>query len=359
MAFKNVLVLHGPNLNLLGERPGDDRAITLDGLNHRLQQRADALGLTLRIFQSNHEGELIDRLHAERQWADAVVISPDALAHTSYVLREALVAVGKPAIEVHLSDIRRRESWRRKSVIKDACEAQVLGKGVGSYLLALERFGTDAPAGKKRGGTRAPGKTVGRPAVRNSVANSDRNPGAAELSAARGAEKTLGRSVGVAESGALRGSEKTLGRSAGAAESGALRGSEKALGRSAGSAESSAGRSSEKTLGRSAGVAESGAGRGSAKTVGRAESSRTVSSDFLTRALVRQKLSERLSGKLTAGGLAAWARAQWNKVQEGGPAEVDHRDELEDVLQTLTLSTMAASRLSDEQLVDLMAQLDR
>jgi 3-dehydroquinate dehydratase II len=123
----NILVIHGPNLNLLGEREGDEKGRTLDELNHELQALAERAGLSLRVFQSNHEGALIDRIHAERKWADGILINPGALTHTSYVLRDALAAVGKPTLEVHLTDIRRRESWRRKSVIKDVCAAQVRG----------------------------------------------------------------------------------------------------------------------------------------------------------------------------------------------------------------------------------------
>lgn len=150
----NILVLHGPNLNLLGERPGDDREKTLAVLDTQLRARAEALGATLRIVQSNHEGALIDAIHEQRRWADAILINPEVLTHTSYALREALWAVGKPAIEVHLTDIRRRESWRRKSVIKDVCKAQVMGKGFASYLEGLERLVKGAaPAKKARAAT--------------------------------------------------------------------------------------------------------------------------------------------------------------------------------------------------------------
>src|SRR5579883_2197890 len=103
----NILVLHGPNLNLLGERPGDEKGRPLEELNGLIRARAVALGHSVKVFQSNHEGELVDTLHAERRWAQGIVINPGALAHYSYVLREALVAVDKPTIEVHLTDIRR------------------------------------------------------------------------------------------------------------------------------------------------------------------------------------------------------------------------------------------------------------
>jgi 3-dehydroquinate dehydratase-2 len=137
----NVLVMNGPNLNLLGERePSIYGAGTLANLEAQLRTKARELGIELRMFQSNHEGALIDRLHAERQWMEGLIINPGALTHTSYPLREAIWAVKVRAIEVHLSDIRRREAFRRVSVVKRVCEAQISGKGFRSYLEALERL---------------------------------------------------------------------------------------------------------------------------------------------------------------------------------------------------------------------------
>ncbi|MHB8879014.1 MAG: type II 3-dehydroquinate dehydratase, partial [Myxococcaceae bacterium] len=146
-----ILVVHGPNLNLLGEREGDEKGKTLEGLNGLIRSTAAGLGLEVKILQSNHEGAIVDALHAERRWADGVIINPAALTHTSYVLREALFGIGKPALEVHLTDIRRRESWRRKSVIKEVCAAQVMGKGFDSYVIALQRFASGDLAGRKKG----------------------------------------------------------------------------------------------------------------------------------------------------------------------------------------------------------------
>jgi len=137
----NVLVLHGPNLNLLGERePGVYGSATLAELNAMLEARAAELGVTLKVFQSNHEGALIDRIHEERHWANALLINPGAYTHYSYAIRDAIAAVRLRAIEVHLSDIHNREPFRRISVIADVCEAQVSGKGTGSYLEALEHL---------------------------------------------------------------------------------------------------------------------------------------------------------------------------------------------------------------------------
>jgi len=138
---KNILVLHGPNMNLLGERePEVYGPMTLPQLNRKLRGEARKLGVTLRIFQRNGEGELLDILHRNRRWADGVLINPGAYTHYSYALRDGLAGVGLPCVEVHLSDIRKRERFRRVSVIKPVCTAQYLGKGAASYLEGLRRL---------------------------------------------------------------------------------------------------------------------------------------------------------------------------------------------------------------------------
>jgi 3-dehydroquinate dehydratase-2 len=159
-----------------------------------------------------------------------------------------------------------------------------------------------------------------------------------------GKVKTIGRKVERSESEA-QAPAKTIGRKAEAAESA------QALARTA-----KAG-GVAKTLGRKSQAADAPAKAEKEKTIGRG-SKETPGADLLTRALVRQKIADRLSGKLTPGALATWARAQFLEVQRGAPAESGHRDMLEDSLQTLTLSTVPASRLTDEQLVDLMIQLE-
>ena len=135
----NILVLHGPNLNLLGERePAVYGKASLADLNAAIRKKAKALRATVKIFQSNHEGKLIDLLHAHRKWAGGVVINPGAYTHYSYALRDAISAVGISTIEVHLSDIKKREPFRRISVIAPVCLAQLSGKGAQSYLEAID-----------------------------------------------------------------------------------------------------------------------------------------------------------------------------------------------------------------------------
>lgn len=134
----HILVVHGPNLNLLGERePEVYGRMTLAQLDQRIAEWAHAMQATVRCFQSNHEGVLIDFIHDQRHWAHGVVINPGALTHYSYALRDALAAVHLPAVEVHLSDIHGREPFRRISVIQEVCLAQVSGKGVNSYQEGL------------------------------------------------------------------------------------------------------------------------------------------------------------------------------------------------------------------------------
>mgnify|MGYP001770911606 FL=1 len=138
-AAMNILVLHGPNLNLLGTRePAIYGTMTLEEINARLQAWAAERGIALRIVQSNHEGALIDAIHEARPWAHGILINPGALHIYGYALRDALAAVNLPTVEVHLSNTQAREEWRRTSVIAPVCRGVVLGFGWRSYLLGLE-----------------------------------------------------------------------------------------------------------------------------------------------------------------------------------------------------------------------------
>ena len=133
-----ILILHGPNLNLLGERePEIYGKLTLDELNKKIETWGKELMIIPEIRQSNHEGNLIDWIHESRLWASGIVLNPGAYTHTSYALRDAVSAVKIPTIEVHLTNIYSREQFRHKSVLSGVCLGQISGFGEFSYYLAL------------------------------------------------------------------------------------------------------------------------------------------------------------------------------------------------------------------------------
>jgi 3-dehydroquinate dehydratase-2 len=134
----SVLILHGPNLNLLGQRePEVYGKLDLAEIDRCLVAEGEALGLTVRTFQSNIEGVLIDALHEARTWAAGVVFNPGGYTHTSVALRDAVAAIGLPVVEVHLSNVQAREEFRRVSLIAPVCVGSIAGFGWRSYVLGL------------------------------------------------------------------------------------------------------------------------------------------------------------------------------------------------------------------------------
>lgn len=142
--MKKVLLLHGPNLNLLGTREPDVYGRqTLDDVNAQVRELASELDVEIDSFQSNHEGALIDRIHQARQSGfDGIIINPGGLTHTSVSLRDALAGVAIPTVEVHLSNVHAREDFRRHSYIAPVAIGQISGFGVESYLLGLRALVT-------------------------------------------------------------------------------------------------------------------------------------------------------------------------------------------------------------------------
>jgi 3-dehydroquinate dehydratase-2 len=347
---KRLLVLHGPNLNLLGEREGRQGGRLAD-LDAALRARAVELGLELEVVQSNHEGVLIDTLHAARSRAEGVVVSPAGL-FGSYPLMEALEAVGLPALEVYLEELGDRES-----VVAEACAATLEGQGFDSYLEALERFASGDLTGELADEEEEAGDEE---EVVDEEESEETEESEEEVEAgAEGEDDVV--EAGWADDEGEEGEEpaKTLGRRkkdiprekslavmpsralARAADAPA-----KALARPVGGG--------NKTLGRKAQAPAASAAP--SKTLGRKVKGATPAADFLTRALVRQKIADRLAGRLTPADLATWARSKWTEVQRGAPAESGYKELLEDSL--LMLSSLPARKLSDAELVNMMTRLE-
>jgi len=136
-----IEIVHGVNLDQLGRRdPEHYGGLTFDALEYRITEWAAALGLSTRFFQTNHEGALVEHLHTLEGLADGIVINPGAWTHYAWAIRDALEIAGLPAIEVHLSDVKQREQWRRVSVVEELCLDTVSGQGPEGYKTALVRL---------------------------------------------------------------------------------------------------------------------------------------------------------------------------------------------------------------------------
>jgi 3-dehydroquinate dehydratase II len=267
-----VLLLHGPNLNLL---------LDLPSLDAELEEQAERLGVDLHVFQANSEGALVDAVHAERTRVSGIIVNAARLAPTAEVLAEAISLVKRPAVEVVLD-----AGAKSRSALKGVVLKQLTGKD--AYGAALDAIASEVRSQQGRPtGTMLPAATV----------SDDENTGRIDQNAVK---KTLGRKTAPDRGAGGSGVKKSIGRSDGTAK-----------------------------------IAASDVG--------------------LSRAVVKAKISERLSGKLSPAGLATWARSQWQQIQRGAPVESGQREKLEDVLQTLLLG--ASTKANDHQLIELMTQL--
>ena len=136
---RQVLIIHGPNLNMLGKRePEIYGKTTLDEINSMLEEHGKRLGIAVETFQSNHEGAIVDKIQEAAKAQKGIIINPAAYTHTSVAIRDALLLLDIPVIEIHISNIYKREPFRHKSLISDVATAQIVGFGVKGYSMALE-----------------------------------------------------------------------------------------------------------------------------------------------------------------------------------------------------------------------------
>lgn len=139
--MKNVLIINGPNLNMLGVRePGVYGSETLDSLCKKIEEKASKLNCGVQFFQSNIEGEIINAIHSSMGKFDGIIINPGAYTHYSYAIRDAISSVNVPVIEVHISNVHKREEFRHKSVTAPVCVGQICGLGLNGYLYALQEL---------------------------------------------------------------------------------------------------------------------------------------------------------------------------------------------------------------------------
>jgi 3-dehydroquinate dehydratase-2 len=354
----NVLVLHGPTLQFLGQRQGDSPGLTLAEVDRRLAEKARALGHVLRTMQSNHEGALVDALWEQRAWAEGVVLNPGPLAPGSHVLRVAVSASRVPVVEVLLAPAKGRAAVQRRSLLRDMCAAHVAGTGAEAYLEALERLsraaGRAVAARTAKTLGRAPEAGRARATKAGPVAETDgaaRSAVAAPagVSAARTAARPIPPPAPSTPSASAR-PAKTLGPARTESTTRDAPGREPTGGGGA-----VRGRSNGPAAGDvSAPVPGKSLGRAAAEPIPGIRRPGTG----LTRSEVRARIADRLSGRLTPSGLATWARGEWVALQRGAAVEAGQRDQLEEVLQVLFLAVQPKGALSDHQLVEWMAALE-
>ena len=333
----NVLVLHGPTLQFLGQRAGDPPGLTLAEVDRRLAEKARSLGHVLRTLQSNHEGALVDALWEQRAWAEGVVLNPGPLAPGSHVLRAAVSASRMPVVEVLLAPAKGRAAMQRRSLLREVCAAHVAGTGAEAYLEALERL---SRAASRATAARTP-KTIGR-APAASRGRADASQAVASPPTPAAAVRSNGKAAVLPPPAPAARPTKSLGPARGEATA---RSAETVAARAParGTTAAPAPGSSAKTLGRAAPQPAAGTRRPGAG---------------LTRAEVRGRIADRLAGRLTPAGLATWARGEWVALQRGAAVEAGQRDQLEEVLQALFLAVQPKGALSDHQLVEWMAALE-
>jgi 3-dehydroquinate dehydratase II len=282
-----VLVLHGPNLNLIAD---------LQEIDERLDARSHNLGVEVKTFQANSEGSLVDALHAERTKVSGIIINAGKLAPHAEVLAETVALLKRPTFEVLFEG-----AMKQKSALKGVVLEQLAGPAEDVYERALEKI------------------------ARSLSSLTSRPTAAIDMTRLTGPSMTV--TDDMADTGPIVRAElmkKSMGKKP---PQGDINPTELIV-------------NVKKTIG---------------KVIKAKDRDKEAPAGALSRETVRNKISERLSGKLTPAGLATWARSQWQQIQRGAPVESGQRDRLEDVLQTLLLST--STKANDHQLIELMTQL--
>lgn len=290
----NILILHGPNLRLL------EGELSFDSIEAVVSAKAKALGLDVKQVQANSEGALLDALVAQKTWLNAIIVNPSSLAATAFGLADALLWLKKPCIEVQLFA---EVPNRGRSALKGIVAKQFHGKGVDGYVLALQAL------------------AQGTVALKSKVAKTSVNP---KLDVASETTSTVAPNSRVAPT-----SKKTIGR--------------------APATPAKAGTQPTGPQGKTIGPATA------APSVGKVERATQVINDsVITRALLRQRLTDRLSGKVTPSDFQMWCREKWQSLQWGGQVELGQRERLEEALMMLA----ASNKHTDASLLEFIARLE-